>query len=110
MVNFDNKKFRLLDNSSEGKVDSETIFYYKQKNELVTADYFGGSIIFGKIIAQHIGDTLHMLYNCYTTSKELKAGKAQAHISKSKEDKILLTLNWQWLENAKTGTSTYIEI
>lgn len=109
-VNFNNKRFKLLDNSVNGKVDAQTIFEYQQEGNLVTADYKGGSVIYGKIIAQHCGDTLKMLYQCYTKEKELKAGKATATIIMTEENQIKLELNWQWLESNQEGSSTYIEI
>jgi hypothetical protein len=42
--NFHNKTFSLIENSENGKVNSETIFKYQQDGSLVTADYFGGDI------------------------------------------------------------------
>ena len=107
---FNNKTFKLLNNSTHGKVDSETLFYYNQEDDLITADYSGGSIIYGKIIARYIDDTLEMLYTCCTTEKELRAGKATALVSLTKAGKIKLDLNWKWLEKTEFGTSTYIEI
>ena len=49
-INFNNKRFSLIINSENGKVNKETIFEYKQKGNLVTADYYGGTIQYGKII------------------------------------------------------------
>ena len=49
--NFNNKTFSLIENSENGKVNSETIFKYKQEGHLVTADYYGGIIKYGKIRA-----------------------------------------------------------
>ena len=110
MYNFNNKKFKLLENSENGETTSETIFYYKQNGDLVTADYNGGSILYGKIIAILNDDELNMLYQCITTNRELKAGKALAKISKL-EGKIKLALNWEWLNGDNTkGQSEYIEI
>ena len=74
-LNFNNKKFALLENSTNGKVDTDTIFIYKQKGNLVTADYHGGSIKYGKIIALLNKDKLDMLYQCLTTDNQLKAVK-----------------------------------
>ena len=108
---FNNKTFALVQNSDNGQVDTETTFKYKQDGDLVTADYFGGTIRYGKIIASLKGDNLNMLYQCLTTDGELKAGKALAVISKSSEGKIKLQLNWQWLgKENQTGESEYIEI
>jgi hypothetical protein len=108
--NFNKKTFVLLQNTEGGQVNAETLFKYKQKGNLVTADYAGGSVIYGKIIAHLEGDTLNMLYQCLTTDNQLKAGKAIAKASWTNEGKIHLSLNWEWLNESQTkGQSEYIE-
>ncbi|GAA3603205.1 hypothetical protein Q4Q39_13865 [Flavivirga amylovorans] len=110
VFNFNDKTFSLIENSENGKVNSETIFKYKQKGNLVTAEYYGGTIKYGKIIAHLKNDKLDMLYQCITTENELKAGKAIAEISLTNNNKIKLKLNWEWLENKnERGISEYIE-
>jgi hypothetical protein len=109
--NFDNKRFALIQNSGSGQVNSETIFEYKQQDNLVTADYYGGTIKYGKIIADLKDDELNMLYQCLTINNQLKAGKAIAKISLSETGKMKLSLNWEWLTNgSEKGNSEYIEI
>ena len=109
-INFNNKIFSLLENSSEGKVNTNTIFKYSQVGDLVTADYHGGTIVYGKIIAKLVEDKLEMLYQCLTIDGELKAGKAIAQINFSENGKMKLSLEWEWLgENERSGTSEYIE-
>jgi hypothetical protein len=109
--NFNNKRFALIQNSDNGQVNTETIFNYKQDDNLVTADYFGGTIRYGKIIAELKGDELNMLYQCLTTDNQLKAGKALAQIALTENGKMKLSLNWEWLTNANDkGKSEYIEI
>ncbi len=77
---------------------------------MVTADYYGGNIIYGKIIAQLRDDKLHMLYQCLTMDNELKAGKALAQVGFNENNKIKLKLNWEWLEdNQEKGVSEYVE-
>ncbi|WP_163411449.1 hypothetical protein [Flavobacterium ajazii] len=109
--NFDNKKFALIQNSDNGEVNTETIFNYKQQDNLVTAEYFGGTIKYGKIIADLKDDQLNMLYQCLTTDNQLKAGKALAQITLTENGKIKLSLDWEWLTNGNDkGKSEYIEI
>ncbi|MEG1237458.1 MAG: hypothetical protein RSD30_07850 [Flavobacterium sp.] len=109
--NFKNKKFALIQNSDNGQVNTETVFNYNQDGNLVTADYFGGTIKYGKIIADLKDNELNMLYQCLTTDNELKAGKALAQISLTENDKIKLSLDWEWLTNGNDkGKSEYIEI
>lgn len=108
--NFNNKRFSLVENSENGKVNSNTIFDYKQKDKLVTADYYGGSVIYGKIIAIHNGDHLDMRYQCMTKELELKSGKAIGKIIPLENGKLRLDLDWEWLDGTKeNGTSQYIE-
>ncbi len=109
--NFNNKRFALIQNSDNGEVNAETIFEYKQEDNLVTAEYFGGTIRYGKIIADLKGDKLNMLYQCLTTDNELRAGKALAQISLAENGKMKLRLNWEWLTNGNDkGESEYFEI
>ncbi len=108
--NLDNKKFALISNSEKGTVNSETIFHYKQIGRVVHADYSGGSIVNGKIFALMKGEQLEMIYQCITTDHELKAGKAHAKIELNEKGKVLLKLNWQWMQGEGTGQSEYIEI
>ena len=110
IIDFNNKTFSLIGNSENGEVTDETIFKFSQRDQLVTAYYYGGSIRLGKIIARLHGKKLHMLYQCMTTDNELKAGKAVADIRFTQQHKIKLELNWEWLEGQKdSGTSVYLE-
>jgi len=111
-MNFDGKTFGLLSNSEEGEVSTETLFHYKQEGDLVTADYSGGTIRHGKIIAkQNKRCDLEMVYNCLTNDGELRSGKAYAKVSINSGEKIQLDLDWKWLEGEREkGTSIYTEI
>ncbi len=109
--NFNNKRFVLIENSENGQVNKETVFNYKHDDNLITADYFGGTVKYGKIIAELKEDKLNMLYQCLTTDNQLKAGKAIAQISLTENGKIKLSLDWEWLTNGNDkGQSEYIEI
>jgi len=108
--NFNNKNFSLISNSEEGKVNADTIFEYKQNGNLITADYYGGTIQYGKIIGTLKENHINMLYQCLTTKNELKAGKAIAEISLTVDEKIKLKLFWEWLDGkGEKGVSEYLE-
>ncbi len=110
-IDFKGKTFKLVENSENGTVNNETIFKYDQNDNIVTADYSGGTIKYGKIIGVINDDRLDLLYQCITTEDELKAGKAQASISFNEQGKMKLKLDWQWLnDKAQKGISEYIEI
>jgi len=54
-INFDGKIFRSVENTENGEVNSETLFYSHQKEDIITAEYSGGDIrkghLIGKILA-----------------------------------------------------------
>ena len=60
---------------------------------MVTAEYHGGCIAVWKIIALLNKDKLDALYQCMTTDNQLKAGKANAKIILSENQKIKLRLD-----------------
>lgn len=108
--NFNSKVFSLTANSDNGEVSSETTFEFSQNGDLVTADYFGGTILCGKIIAILKGDQLHMSYQSVTKDHKFDSGKAIADIEYNENGKIKLSLQWEWLEESgETGVSEYIE-
>lgn len=107
---FHNKIFSLVENSQNGSATSKTIFKFKQESNLVTADYHGGGIRYGKIVSRIENEILHMLYQCLTEEGDLKAGKATAKISLNEKNKIKLVLDWEWLgDTQQKGISEYIE-
>lgn len=109
-INLDKKKFLLVDNSEKGTVNTDTVFEYSQNGNIVTAVYYGGSIQHGNILATLKGRQLDMVYLCLTNGGDLKAGKALADITMSKDKKLMLSLQWQWLNDSQeSGTSEYIE-
>ena len=108
---FNNKTFCLVDNSSEGKVNTDTLFQYSQQDQLVEATYKGGPIVKGNIMTTLETDTLSMLYHCLTIENELKAGQAEAKVILNKDEKIELHLDWKWIGSHKgAGTSIYVEV
>lgn len=109
-ISFEGKTFILLHNSEAGETTEETIFEYDQEDDLVTADYAGGTIRYGKIIGKLDKDQLHLVYQCLTTEGELKSGAAIGKISFDEAGKMILKLDWEWLsKSGTTGKSEYIE-
>jgi len=49
-MNYNNKRFRVYENSENGETTTETIFEYKQNGKILTSEYSGGQIIRGHLI------------------------------------------------------------
>lgn len=97
MINYDKRVFKSVQNSETGEVSGETRFYYHQKGNVVWAEYQGGEIIFGNLIAKVFDDdSLEMSYQHLNKQGELMTGKCLSKPEILPNKKIRLHEKWQW--------------
>ncbi len=96
-INYDKRIFKSVANSETGEVTSETTFYYHQKDNYVWAEYSGGEILFGNLIAQVFEDySLEMRFQHLNKQGELMTGKCASTPEILPNGKIRLYEKWQW--------------
>ncbi len=112
MINLDKKVFKALLNSDNGEVGDDTIFYYSQQGNIISAEYKGGEIIKGNLIGKQLKDgRFDFVYHHINTNGDLKIGKCLSSATIVENGKIKLLEEWQWLsDDFSTGTSELIEI
>jgi hypothetical protein len=112
IINLNNRRFKALSNSENGEVSSDTIFHYRQPDNLVFADYMGGNIIKGNLLGKIFDDGhLDFVYHHINLEGEIMTGKCQSFAKISDSGKILLNENWQWTcKDYSKGKSILIEI
>ena len=94
---FDKKIFRSVENSTGGDVGHETLFYYHQQGDLVLAEYSGGAILKGFLIATvDSNNKLNMRYQHVNTSGELMTGICMSTPEILANGRIRLHEKWQW--------------
>jgi hypothetical protein len=79
MMNYNNKVFKPVINSENGESSAETIFYYRQNGNILTAEYSGGKIISGHLIG--LVDTngnIDMHYHQVNAQGEIMTGICQS--------------------------------
>lgn len=109
-INYDNKKFASIKNSETGEVSGETIFRYHQKSDLVWAEYAGGEIVFGTLIAKVLeNDSLEMRYQHLNKSGELMTGKCFSIPKILDDGRIRLYEKWQWTSGDLSEGESIIE-
>jgi hypothetical protein len=80
-IDFDGRMFQAVSNSDSGEVGDGTIFHYHQDGDLVWANYNGGSIRRGHLIATIAPDgTLDMRYHHVNSAGALMAGVCKSRI------------------------------
>lgn len=110
--NLESKIFISISNSKNGEVDENTFFYYHQKGSIVWAEYEGGSVKKGHLIANILEDgKLDMRYHHINTSGELMIGKCISTPQVTKSEYMKFQEEWQWLSgDMSSGFSEIVEI
>ncbi|SOD79015.1 n-acetylglutamate synthase [Spirosoma fluviale] len=109
---YSNKTFRSVTNTDNGEVSSETLFHYHQENSIVWAEYAGGSIVKGFLIAVVQPDnSLDMRYEHVNKEGELMTGKCLSTPEFLTDGRIRLHEQWQWTSgDGSSGTSIIEEV
>ncbi len=109
---YDNKTFRSVTNTSNGEVGGDTLFHYHQQADIVWAEYAGGSIRKGFLIATVQPDnSLDMRYQHVNAQGELMTGSCRSTPELLTDGRIRLHEQWQWTcGNHSAGESTIEEV
>jgi hypothetical protein len=109
-INFDNRFFRSVQNSSTGEVNAETRFHYRQKGQVVWATYEGGGITFGTLIASVLADgSLDMRYSHVNNRGELMTGRCRSIPEAMADGRIRLHEKWQWTSGDLSSGESVVE-
>jgi hypothetical protein len=112
VINFDNKIFTSIENTENGEVNNETLFYYHQNKEIVWAEYYGGLIKKGFLlgIVKHNGE-FEFNYEHINTKNETRTGKCISVPKTLENGRIELLEKWEWTNGDKSkGESKIIEV
>ncbi len=109
--NLDGKIFKSIANTENGDVSSDTIFYYHQINNLVWAEYSGGEIEKGHLVANILSTgQLNMSYHHINRQGDIMMGKCLSTPERLENGKLKFKEEWQWLSgDMSSGYSEIIE-
>lgn len=109
-INYNGRRFKSIANSETGEVSGETIFQYHQKGELIWAEYAGGQIVFGNLIALVLPEgTLEMRYQHLNAKGELMTGKCFSAPEIRADGRIRLHERWQWTSGDLSSGESIVE-
>lgn len=111
-IDYNNRSFRGVSNSSGGDVDEETVFHYRQKGRVVWATYEGGAILLGTLTAVVLDDgRLDMRYQQVAPDGTFKTGRCVSVPEVLPDGRLRLHESWRWTEGgAGSGQSRVEEI
>ena len=109
-ISYDRRIFRPLSNSETGEVGDETLFRYHQKDDIVWAEYSGGQIRFGTLIATMLDDgSLDMRYQHINANGDLMTGVCRSTPELLPDGRIRLHEKWQWTSGDFSSGESVIE-
>lgn len=109
-INYNNKKFRPIENSENGETTEETIFEYKQVGNILTSVYYGGDIINGHLIGLVDEDgNIEMRYHQINSKGAFMTGICFSKPEILADGKIRLHESWQWTSGDKSKGTSIIE-
>jgi len=111
-INLHGKRFSPIRNSEGGRVKGDSIFAFEQDDNRFKATYWGEGFSDGHLIGVLTSDTeADLIYHCRDNATDnLEAGEAKAIFNYSDSGKVIITMDWHWLNGGQTsGTSQYQE-
>ncbi len=109
-MDYNNKKFRAIQNSENGETSAETIFLYKQNGNILTSSYKGGKIIKGHLIGLVDEDgIITMAYHQINDLGAIMTGTCNSTPELLENGKIRLNEDWQWTSGDKSKGKSIIE-
>jgi hypothetical protein len=110
MINYNNKLFRPISNSENGETSSETTFYYKQVDHVLTSEYSGGKIKYGHLIGLvDKNGNIDMRYHQVNDKNALMTGVCKSRPEILENGKIRLYESWQWTSGDLSKGQSIIE-
>ena len=92
----DNRFFTAIENSESGEVSASTVFNYHQKDNVIWAEYSGGSVVKGILLGTIDADNnMHFKYQHINVEGELKEGSCDSK-PQVVNGKLRFYEKWKW--------------
>jgi hypothetical protein len=96
-INYHGRNFTGVINSPNGQVSGDTLFYYQQLGQTLTATYRGGRIQTGQMIGKVNNDnSLEFVYQHLDMEGNLMSGKCKSVPEFMSDGRIRLHERWEW--------------
>lgn len=110
MFDYNDRRFRPVQNTANGETSAETIFHYKQEGRVLTSSYAGGQIVSGQLIGL-VDDEgrIDMRYQQVNDSGELMTGVCNSIPEIMNDGRIRLHETWKWTSGDRSSGSSVLE-
>ena len=109
-INYNNRKFRPVNQSNNSETSSETVFDYQQKDFILSSHYSGGEIVSGHLIGLVDEEgNIDMRYHQINKKGELMTGQCLSRPEILPDGRIRLYETWQWTSGDKSRGESILE-
>ena len=95
-INLDHITMTAIQTAPHGVVNNETVFNFRQHEQVVTADYVGGKIMNGYLVGLRDANRLTFSYCQLQTDGRLDHGHSQCEVAVSENGRIRITEHFAW--------------
>lgn len=109
-LSYDGRTFKPVQNSATGEVGSGTTFNYHQSGDVVWAEYSGGGVRFGQLVAICDADgVLDARYQHVNNKNELMTGVCRSAPEILPDGRMRLHESWRWTSGDHSFGESVIE-
>ncbi|GJN66168.1 hypothetical protein VFPFJ_10240 [Purpureocillium lilacinum] len=111
-ISYDGKTFRSTSNTANGEVGAETTFHYHQDGSIVWAEYAGGSVVRGSLVAVVVatqGDSLDMRYHHVNREGQLMTGRCVSRPEVLPDGRLRMHETWRWTSGDESSGESVVE-
>lgn len=110
MINYNDRRFRPVQNTANGETSEATVFHYEQSGNVLTSTYAGGRIRHGHLIGL-VDDKgcIDMRYHQVNDRGELMTGTCRSVPEVLPSGKLRLHETWQWTSGDGSAGNSVLE-
>lgn len=109
-INYNGKIFKTVKNTENGEVNQETIFHYYQRDDTVWAEYSGGGVVIGHLVALVDGHgCLDMRYHHINENNEIMTGICKSTPEFWDDGRLRIFEEWEWTCKDRSKGNSVIE-
>ncbi len=110
MINLDGVRMKVVKTAESGVVDRETVFTFRQADDLVSAHYAGGGVALGYLVGRIDGDRLVFRYCQADLSSGLDGGRSDCRLERLDDGRLRLIERFEWTSRAGAGENVFEQV
>ncbi|MCR9174324.1 MAG: n-acetylglutamate synthase [bacterium] len=109
-MNYNNKKFKVIQSSGSGEVTEDFTFHYQQEGNILSCSYSGGDIKEGMLVGSVDDDgVITFNYKQINLRGQERSGICVSTPETMEDGRIRLHEQWRWTDGDQSTGSTVLE-